>query len=102
MPGANGPEVGALKVRQIGGPTSLDLPLQNVVTVDAVEWTTGGLSWAATVSEDGKSESIVLQHANPDGSVQTLYSELPQASPSASPAASPVGSPASNATPVPS
>jgi hypothetical protein len=91
VPDQNGQTVSTLKVKQIDGPTAQDLPLQNGGTLQTVGWATGGLTWAILAPTAGDDHGVVVQRARPDGTVETIYSELPPATPIASPV--PQGSP---------
>ena len=84
-PGANGVFAHSLHLSQIDGPTSIGLTIRGSFVVDELEWTSFGLAWGAhVISGDGNWN--LIQVAQPDGRVRTVYSEEPKGTPVASPA----------------
>jgi hypothetical protein len=106
-PGEDGNLVEDLLVKQIDGPTIVDLAVETA-SVESMAWTTVGLAWASSGTSSEAASGMTLERAAPDGAVETISAPsipgTPGPSPVAAPIASPVGSsvasPESDATPV--
>jgi hypothetical protein len=97
VPGDGGSVSGDLLVKQIGGPTVVDLAVSGVA-VESIGWTAAGLTWITSQLDTDDVVQLSLQHARSDGTIETIYQSSAPATPGASPAASPVASQISDAS----
>lgn len=101
-PVPGGVAIRRLTLRQIKGPSSVDLPAAPGATIEDFIWTNQGAVWTVRPAANGQ-EFPVVQLAVADGSVTTLFDVPAAATPVASPGtiASPVASPSPVVTPSP-
>jgi hypothetical protein len=99
---ADGPVTHSLHVSQLDGPTAIGLRTGGAYRVEQMLWGTSGLTWVAR-NASLTDPWLLIQRANADGSVTTIFTEAPASTPAAaSPVApgSPVGSPVASSTPL--